>query len=106
MANKYGFFGPICNADWDDSDANVACVQLGFAGGVAAQAVSYIFNLVPIFIGHFACNGTESTLDDCTYVGVSGATGCSTPDENYYTNNYKINVAGILCRKHRGKHTR
>lgn len=98
MVKKYGFAAPVCNVDWDDKDANVTCVELGFTGGVAKLAYSY--SPAPILLGYFDCKGTEKTLESCPHVGVDQDVGCSRPDGLTYS--ARVQVAGVLCYKHQG----
>jgi len=60
---------PICDDDWDDSDANVACRMLGYDWG-EARTNSYYTSLgynENYGMDNVACNGYESSLYDCEY---------------------------------------
>lgn len=93
-ANLYGFWGPVCRKDWDDRDANVTCVQLGFSGGVSYRGTTVL--KTPVAVGRFNCTGTEKRLDHCQYKLLGDDLGCSSKIVFYRE------TAGILCYNNKG----
>ena len=67
---RSGAFGGICDSYWDDRDANVACIQLGFLAGVQAT-----YRTPPdkartsgfMWMSTLYCGGLEKNLFDCGY---------------------------------------
>lgn len=73
-----GKWGSICNYDFDDQAANVACWQMGYDNGKIIgnqdeQGVCTNFNEKnfcgsgPIHMVHVKCKGKEAKLDKCSY---------------------------------------
>ena len=87
-----GIWGRVCMNNWDDNDANVACRNLGFAGGVAYLHI--MKNRKPILINHVNCNGNESKLADCEYSTAPDLKKCG----------FNSNDAGMLCYRNKGKY--
>ena len=65
-------WGTVCDDDWDNADAIVACRQLGFVG--VSDSDSSLFGSGAfsqrIWLDNMACSGSESRLIDCDHAGV------------------------------------
>ena len=61
-----GAWGGVCDDEWDEADARVACRQLGFPG---ARGITNggMFGYTPdtIWMDNLYCYGTEHRLEDC-----------------------------------------
>jgi len=57
-------WGTVCDDFWDDTDAQVACVQLGFSTGTALTT-DFINGAGQIWLDDVRCTGTETRLIDC-----------------------------------------
>ncbi len=66
-----GGWGPVCDDVFEDNDngPNVVCRDLGFSRGTQADATSP--DSVFVMDG-VSCTGTEATLQQCTYIDVTG----------------------------------
>ncbi|XP_069138032.1 scavenger receptor cysteine-rich type 1 protein M130-like [Argopecten irradians] len=60
-----GVWGQVCLTYWDDTEASVACRELGYHGGVATRAESV--NGRPFTLTGINCHGNESRLVDCKH---------------------------------------
>uniref|UniRef100_A0ABM5G0A1 Neurotrypsin n=1 Tax=Pogona vitticeps TaxID=103695 RepID=A0ABM5G0A1_9SAUR len=61
-----GYWGTICDDQWDDKDAEVVCRQLGLSG--TPKAVSWAYfgqGSGPILLDEVECSGNEFSLDQC-----------------------------------------
>lgn len=67
----YGSWGTVCDDEWDLTDADVVCKQLGFPGGAyEAFALAYFGEgEVPILLDDVSCDGSEHYLADCNHNG-------------------------------------
>ena len=81
-----GIWGRICLHNFDDTDASVACRQLGFDGGVAYLHI--MKNDRPVLLREVTCTGNETSLDKCASEKFS-------PDLEHC--NYGSNDAGVVC---------
>ena len=63
-----GEWGTVCDDNFARVDAIVACRQLGYTGGLAAN-LGVRSGSGPIHLDDVACTGTEQRLIDCPYVG-------------------------------------
>lgn len=65
--HKSGQWGTICDDNFDDLDATVACRQLGYASGRAVFMHEGVFSQGSgnIWLDEVGCRGTESRLDRC-----------------------------------------
>merc|ERR1712042_140266 len=68
--NVYVDDKPVCDDDWDDTDANVVCKELGFSEGGYATKESY-FGRVDLETqsgwDQVRCGGYESSLTECRH---------------------------------------
>jgi len=73
----------------------VACTQLGFAGGMVGSFKAG--KPLPIRVGRLMCLGNETRLDDCSMDNNGWATACTEP---CYDNCQNLNFgpAGVICR--------
>ncbi|KAK7116610.1 hypothetical protein V1264_002264 [Littorina saxatilis] len=90
QANRYGFWGPVCNSSWDDRDANATCHGLNFTYGLSFYGRDTTYN--PMVLGNFECTGQEASLNDCTFGDIDDDLNCSLPLYHYYRRD-----AGVLC---------
>ena len=85
----YGdIWGSVCNSDWDFSDAEVVCKQLGYYYTVAAVTTDKIFDCGlsgPVWLADIHCSGNENALKDCEMCPV-GTKDCP-----------HANDAGVIC---------
>ncbi|KAK9400535.1 neurotrypsin-like [Crotalus adamanteus] len=61
-----GYWGTICDDQWDDKDAEVVCRYLDLSG--ISRAVSWAHfgkGLGPILLDEVECSGNELSLDQC-----------------------------------------
>ncbi|XP_030851451.1 deleted in malignant brain tumors 1 protein isoform X3 [Strongylocentrotus purpuratus] len=69
-----GQWGTVCDDNWDTTDANIACRQLGYKG------VDVLINggsgLGPIWLDEVTCLGSEFRLSSCPHSGW-GVNNCS-----------------------------
>jgi hypothetical protein len=78
-----GVWGTVCDDDFTNSGAMVACRAIGFAdGGVVATHATWgtPYATSPINMDNAACTGSESSLDECPgaiIVGSEGFGGCT-----------------------------
>ncbi len=60
-------WGTVCSDNWDDSDATVACRQLGYDGYFNYYPFSYFGEGTGnVWLNYLNCNGGESSLFDCS----------------------------------------
>ncbi|EFJ44987.1 hypothetical protein VOLCADRAFT_33421, partial [Volvox carteri f. nagariensis] len=74
-----GTWGSICDDEWDDLDADVACRQMGFAGGSAVDGVQTTAGPagMRVWLSQVNCTGTESGLSACTQGAPPGSSRCT-----------------------------
>ncbi|XP_052240273.1 insulin-like peptide receptor isoform X2 [Dreissena polymorpha] len=90
---KYGFWGPVCNKGWTNTEARSACRALDFKGGVSYYAsVGFNESNLPIAVGRFNCSGSDS-FANCQNRGFGADLGCQYPITKYS----RRKVAGVLC---------
>jgi len=63
-----GSWGTVCDDNWDKSDPDVLCRQLGFSGALSAPCcAAYGEGLDPIWLDDVNCSGGETSLLDCPH---------------------------------------
>ncbi|XP_071170255.1 scavenger receptor cysteine-rich domain-containing protein DMBT1-like [Mytilus edulis] len=61
--DKYQATGQICASSWDKEEAEVACHQLGYRGGLST--IYPKSNVLPFLVNSINCTGQEQNLEDC-----------------------------------------
>ncbi|GIL92833.1 hypothetical protein Vretimale_19214 [Volvox reticuliferus] len=72
---RNGTWGTVCEYGFDDRDANVVCLELGFAGGRAHWGAYFGEGTGPIHLRGPDCTGNETSLKECPNLQWN-ATGC------------------------------
>ena len=91
--NYNGEWGTVCDNGWSYYDANVVCRQLGI--GTYGYAYSHAYfgqGSGPIWLDDVGCTGSESTLVNCTHLGINITRSCSHSED-----------AGVSCYGVQGK---
>ena len=67
----YGFWGTVCDHDFDNNDAKVACHMLGFTGSGVNLGNLYGGGRPTelIWLENLQCSGSEMSFDNCTHRG-------------------------------------
>ncbi|XP_056265599.1 neurotrypsin-like [Pseudoliparis swirei] len=61
-----GQWGSVCDDQWDDSDAEVVCRQLGLSGVARAWGHAHFGKAPgPVWLDEVHCSGSELRLEDC-----------------------------------------
>ena len=84
--NFNGEWGTVCDDGWDYHDAYVVCRQLGFGSGSAYSRAYFGQGSGPILLDNVTCTGSESTLANCTHLGIGITRSCSHSED-----------AGVRC---------
>jgi len=81
-------WGTVCDDGWDDIDAGVVCRQLGFgSSGIAVYSAGFGQGLGSIWLDRTTCTGSESTLVNCSHLGIGITRSCNHSED-----------AGVRCR--------
>lgn len=77
----------VCDDNWDDQDAGVACRQIGHSAGGTADGEIIWLGYPPLLylLDEVGCEGTENTLLECDHAG-RGVHDCTTSE-----------YAGVTC---------
>ena len=90
-------WGTVCDDQWDASDAEVVCRQLGYNFTSDAVAYRYAYfgqGTGPIWLDEVQCTGSETHLVNCTNEGIGihncgqhedAGVQCLTGKSNIYT---------------------
>ena len=63
-------WGTVCDDDWDGTNSNVVCRQLGFTGASVTRARAYFGEgSGPILFDDVQCTGSESYIWECSHRG-------------------------------------
>ncbi|KAK6311465.1 hypothetical protein J4Q44_G00171290 [Coregonus suidteri] len=68
-----GQWGRVCGQKWDVNDANVVCGQLGCGRTVSFQGTAHVGQGSggrPTWLDDVGCNGSESSLTECSHGGL------------------------------------
>ena len=76
--NYNGEWGTVCYYGWYSSNTYVICRQLGFGEyGYTYYHAYFGQGSGPIWLDGVACTSTESTLANCSHLGLNVTRGCS-----------------------------
>jgi hypothetical protein len=77
-------WGTVCDDGFSNQTAEVVCRHLGFTGGQALRsAYAGAASALPIIMDDVSCQGTEASLDRCSY---SSSSNCQHSED-----------VGIIC---------
>ena len=88
----YSKWGTVCDDGWDDTDAGVVCIQLGFgSSGTVVGSADFGQGSGSIWLDSVTCTGNESTLSSCGHLGVGITRSCDHSKD-----------AGVMCSGEQG----
>jgi len=58
---------PVCDDDWDDTDAGVVCRQLGYSSGSSTTRSKYGSVPTNFIMDDVNCDGSETNILDCSH---------------------------------------
>ncbi|PNH05855.1 Deleted in malignant brain tumors 1 protein [Tetrabaena socialis] len=64
-----GAWGTVCADGFGETEADVACQQLGHSGGHVAAGLEFGAGRTAVWMDEVVCSGAESRLDECTFDG-------------------------------------
>ena len=65
-----GQWGTVCDDSWDNVDASVVCLQLGYSSsGTAMGSAEYGEGSGEIWLDDVSCDGSESGIENCGHGG-------------------------------------
>ena len=62
---RYGLFGSMCDAGWNDTDATVLCRSMGYVSGYATNGTDT--GADPMILTDVDCTGNETNIGQCKY---------------------------------------
>ncbi|XP_076465365.1 scavenger receptor cysteine-rich domain-containing protein DMBT1-like [Babylonia areolata] len=76
-----GVWGTVCKYFWDDREARVFCRNQGYSDGYSIRNTFGTRGSGPMWLSYLRCQGTESSLHQCSHDGFSDAP----VDDGYYS---------------------
>ena len=89
---RYGIFGSLCDAGWNDVDATVLCRAMGYVVGYATNGTNT--GADPMILTKVDCIGNETNIGQCKYAPLNDGHEC----------NDRSTRAAALCSMDEGKH--
>lgn len=65
--NQAGYWSTICDDTFDNTNAKIACRDMGFNDGLAVPGSMFRDNLLSINVSSVSCGGQEQGLMDCIF---------------------------------------
>lgn len=98
--NMFDIWTPICASTWSNTEADIACRSLKFAGG-GVTYYAEIDDKTPVLVDRFNCTG-KTSFEQCSYKSFENEFSCR------YTKDFDIprRVAGVLCFPNKGNYNK